>query len=152
MKFVRIIIHYYSKLFTGVLTLRPGFYLCLDDVFAKLRTEYDALDPNDMLSKHWDKWSSLQATGDAARNARKAPSGASGSSMLFFGSYVAKTLKGKELDLLRSTAELKGSIGEGPNHSNHSNHSNFFKIQEFSLGISKFQKISTFPKLSAKFR
>ena len=40
----------------------------MDDVFAKLRTEYDALDPNDMLSKHWDKWSSLQATGDAARN------------------------------------------------------------------------------------
>ena len=25
-------------------------------------------------------------------------------------------------------AELKGSIGEGPNHSNHSNHSNSFKI------------------------
>ena len=27
--------------------------------------------------------------------------------------------------------ELKGSVGEGPNHSNHSNHSNSFKIQEF---------------------
>ena len=25
------------------------------------------------------------------------------------------------------SAELKGSIGEGPNHSNHSNHSNSFK-------------------------
>ena len=33
-------------------------------------------------------------------------------------------------------AELKGSIGEGPNHSNHlnhSNHSNSFKIQDFFL-------------------
>ena len=29
------------------------------------------------------------------------------------------------------TAELKGSIGEGPNHSNHSNHSNSFKIGIF---------------------
>ena len=28
-------------------------------------------------------------------------------------------------------AELKGSIGEGPNHSNHSNHSNSFKIGLF---------------------
>ena len=28
-------------------------------------------------------------------------------------------------------AELKGSIGEGPNHSNHSNHSNSFKIGIF---------------------
>ena len=27
--------------------------------------------------------------------------------------------------------ELKGSIGEGPNHSNHSNHSNSFKIGIF---------------------
>ena len=48
--------------------------------------------------------------------------------------------------------ELKGSIGEGPNHSNHSNrsnHSNSFKIQEFSLENSK---ISTFSKLSAKIR
>ena len=35
---------------------------------------------------------------------------------------------------------LKGSVGEGPNHSNHSNHSihsNSFKIQEFSLENSK---------------
>ena len=31
----------------------------------------------------------------------------------------------------RTWAELKGSIGEGPNHSNHSNHSNSFKIQKF---------------------
>ena len=30
-----------------------------------------------------------------------------------------------------SNAELKGSIGEGPNHSNHSNHSNSFKIGIF---------------------
>ena len=37
-----------------------------------------------------------------------------------------------------SLAELKGSIGEGPNHSNHSNHSNSFKIQEFSLENSNF--------------
>ena len=35
------------------------------------------------------------------------------------------------------------------NHSNHSNHSNSFKIGIFSR---KFQKISTFSKLSAKFR
>ena len=55
-------------------------------------------------------------------------------------------------------AELKGSIGEGPNHSNHSNHSNSFKIgifRNFSFEnflIQKFQKISTFSKLSAKFR
>ena len=49
--------------------------------------------------------------------------------------------------------ELKGSIGEGPNHSNHSNHSNSFKIQEFSLeNYQKFQKISTSSKISAKFR
>ena len=51
--------------------------------------------------------------------------------------------------------ELKGSIGEGPNHSNHLNHSNSFKIgifRKFSLENSKFQKISTFSKLSAKFR
>ena len=27
--------------------------------------------------------------------------------------------------------ELKGSVGEGPNHSNHSNHSNSFKIGFF---------------------
>ena len=39
--------------------------------------------------------------------------------------------------------ELKGSIGEGPNHSNHSNrsnHSNSFKIQEFSLKNSKISE------------
>ena len=33
--------------------------------------------------------------------------------------------------------ELKGSIGEGPNHSNHSNHSNSFKIGIFSRKITK---------------
>ena len=49
-------------------------------------------------------------------------------------------------------AELKGSVGEGPNHSNHSNHSNSFKIRFFFLKIQKFQKISTFSNLSAKFR
>ena len=50
--------------------------------------------------------------------------------------------------------ELKGSIGEGPNHSNHSHHSNSFKIGIFLRKFKnfKFQKISTFSKLSAKFR
>ena len=33
----------------------------------------------------------------------------------------------------RSRPELKGSIGEGPNHSNHSNHANSFKIRKLSL-------------------
>ena len=40
-------------------------------------------------------------------------------------------------------AELKGSIGEGPNHSNHSNHSNSFKIRifrDFSLENSKISE------------
>ena len=40
-------------------------------------------------------------------------------------------------------AELKGSIGEGPNHSNHSNHSNSFKIgifRNFSLENSKISE------------
>ena len=39
--------------------------------------------------------------------------------------------------------ELKGSIGEGPNHSNHSNHSNSFKIgifRNFSLENSKISE------------
>ena len=60
-----------------------------------------------------------------------------------------------KLHLTARTPELKGSIGEGPNHSNHSNHSNSFKIgifRNFSLENSKFQRISTFSKLSAKFR
>ena len=30
---------------------------------------------------------------------------------------------------LESFSELKGSVGEGPNHSNHSNHSNSFKYE-----------------------
>ena len=50
---------------------------------------------------------------------------------------------------------LKGSIGEGPNHSNHSNHSNSFRIgifRNFSLENSKISEISTFSKLSAKIR
>ena len=41
------------------------------------------------------------------------------------------------------SAELKGSIGEGPNHSNHSNHSNSFKIgifRNFSLENSKISE------------
>ena len=42
----------------------------------------------------------------------------------------------------RQATGLKGSIGEGPNHSNHSNHSNSFKIQEFSLEIQNFRKIN----------
>ena len=49
-------------------------------------------------------------------------------------------------------AELKGSIGEGPNHSNHSNS---VKIAIFSRkfkNFRNFQKISTCSKLSAKFR
>ena len=36
--------------------------------------------------------------------------------------------------------ELKGSIGEGPNHSNHSNHSNPFKIQEIRILNSKISE------------
>ena len=32
-------------------TLRSGFFLCLEDVFATLRIEYDALETNEMLSK-----------------------------------------------------------------------------------------------------
>ena len=51
--------------------------------------------------------------------------------------------------------ELKGSIGEGPNHSNHSNHSNSFKIgifRNFPSKIQKFQKFSICSKLSAKLR
>ena len=42
-----------------------------------------------------------------------------------------------------SAPELKGSIGEGPNHSNHSNHSNSFKIEifrNFSLENSKISE------------
>ena len=41
-------------------------------------------------------------------------------------------------------SELKGSIGEGPNHSNHSNHSNSFKIgifRNFSFENSKISEI-----------
>ena len=52
-----------------------------------------------------------------------------------------------------SAPELKGSIGEGSNHSNFSDRSstkNSVKIQEFSL--EKNQEISTFSKISAKFR
>ena len=58
---------------------------------------------------------------------------------------------------LRRGPGLKGSIGEGPNHSNHSNHSNSFKIRifrNFSLENSKISENFNinFSKLSAKFR
>ena len=65
-------------------------------------------------------------------------------------------------DVRWSMPELKGSIGEGPNHSNHSNHSNrsnSLKIGIFRIFLKKIQKfqkiiklfkISTFSKLSAK--
>ena len=41
-------------------------------------------------------------------------------------------------------AELKGSIGEGPNHSNHSNHSNSFKIGFFHRKFKNFRKFQHF--------
>ena len=41
-------------------------------------------------------------------------------------------------------AELKGSIGEGPNHSNHSNHSNSFKIGIFPRKFKNFRKFQHF--------
>ena len=44
--------------------------------------------------------------------------------------------------LLAYSAELKGSIGEGPNHSNHSNHSNSFKIGIFRIFSLENSKIS----------
>ena len=40
----------------------------------------------------------------------------------------------------RSVPELKGSIGEGPNHSNHSNRSNSFKIGIFTRKFKNFRK------------
>ena len=46
------------------------------------------------------------------------------------GDEVLKMLP-EELADRQSAPELKGSIGEGPNHSNHSNHSNSFKIGFF---------------------
>ena len=39
---------------------------------------------------------------------------------------------------------LKGSIGEGPNHSNHSNHSNSFKIGMFPRKFKNFRKFQHF--------
>ena len=42
----------------------------------------------------------------------------------------------------RSGPGLKGSIGEGPNHSNHSNHSNSFKLGIFGLFFPRKFKIS----------
>ena len=47
-----------------------------------------------------------------------------------------------EVAKLRHTIELKGSLGEGPNHSNHSNHSNSFKIGIFGLFSLENSKIS----------
>ena len=41
-------------------------------------------------------------------------------------------------------AELKGSIGEGPNHSNHSNHSNSFKTGIFPRKFKNFRKFQHF--------
>ena len=40
--------------------------------------------------------------------------------------------------------ELKGSIGEGPNHSNHSNRSNSFKIGIFPRKFKNFRKFQHF--------
>ena len=48
-----------------------------------------------------------------------------------------------EARLVPYEAELKGSIGEGPNHSNRSNHSNSFKIgifRKFSFENSKISE------------
>ena len=56
----------------------------------------------------------------------------------------------------RSYAELKGSIGEGSNHSNrsnHSNHSNSLKITIFPRKFKNFRNnFQHFLKLSAKVR
>ena len=43
-----------------------------------------------------------------------------------------------------SDPELKGSIGEGPNHSHHSTHSNSFKIGIFSRKFKNFRKFQHF--------
>ena len=42
----------------------------------------------------------------------------------------------------RCCAELKGSVGEGPNHSNHSNHSNSFKIGIFPRKFKNFRNFN----------
>ena len=55
------------------------------------------------------------------------------------------------LNFAEYPAELKGSIGEGPNHSNFSDQSSV-KIQELLLNNWKNQECSTFSKISAKFR
>ena len=55
----------------------------------------------------------------------------------------------------RVQPELKGSIGEGPNHSNFSDRSTvkiLAKFRNFRQKIKKIQEISTFSKISAKFR
>ena len=55
----------------------------------------------------------------------------------------------------RLIAELKGSIGEGPNHSNFSDQSSvtiLAKFRNFRQKIKKIQDISTISYISAKFR
>ena len=57
--------------------------------------------------------------------------------------------------LLREEPELKGSIGEGPNQTDYSDQSSvriLSKFRNFRKKIQKFRKISTFSKISAKFR
>ena len=54
----------------------------------------------------------------------------------------------------RREPKLKGSIGEGPNHSNFSDRSSvriLSKFRNFRWKIQKFRKFSTFSKISAKF-
>ena len=53
----------------------------------------------------------------------------------------------REEDEPLSSAELKGSVGEGPNHSNHSNnsnHSNSFKMGIFPRKFKNFRKFQHF--------
>ena len=45
---------------------------------------------------------------------------------------------------LQPEPELKGSIGEGPNHSNHSNHSNSYKIGILPKKFKNFRKFQHF--------
>ena len=56
--------------------------------------------------------------------------------------YVYQRQKTWQRD--RYIAELKGSIGERPNHSNHSNHSNSFKIGIFPRKFKNFGKFQHF--------
>ena len=68
-----------------------------------------------------------------------------------------RTFKESGVQPGQSVPELKGSIGEGPNHSNFSDQSSvkiLAKFGNFRLKIVKIQEISTliFSKISAKFR